>query len=511
MLSSGNGSRDDDNPFVNSLQCVVTATTSQDGEHTADAVLFKLPVHPDGDKKSSYTLDTQLVLEPQDIVHITVSSVDSLVMYVGGFQWYTSARSVEVSLRKTFDGPFEYLTTCRGLPGQPYPSSINRSIGIAQDNAERYNKAMCVIPGGPKPVYALRCTIKSVKADGVQLQPIHIGTLKITARLGQVAPMNSPLIPTNINMDATVSSIRVQPATQHSNSEPVSSTHPTEPNISSSSALTREDLGAAMASFSFLLRQSEDRILQALQKQEIERQESWKQFMYTWKRYSQEQQLQQQILWEKQGSTIQSLHKEIRKLRQEVQLLHSQQEQSQPRPPSETSLSKIDDETAVPIPVPVRRSESIEHQPSPVQLPVAISPQVRLMVESDKNLINGSVHHQLDSPSEESRVKEIPLSSIIQDLSEDIRNGKQLSIQVVSSSQKFNVGTLDKTDEAFHDGRYGVSCDSESPVRRSGALSDQVSTKNKTEHNLFHDFQEQNLCRDSQEQSHYESAQSSIS
>ena len=156
------------------------------------------------------------------------------IFYLGGFQLVSNARHCEVYLSDQ-EGKETYLMT---------------SKGISFDGD--YNKAVSVVPGGPRAITRLHVKLLSLRPmEGDTTARLQ--SFKVTARCPESSASSSgekttTTTTTNGNKTTTTAAPSI----------------PTSTYISPP-PLTQSDLGAAMASMSIMARSTENRIEQALQ------------------------------------------------------------------------------------------------------------------------------------------------------------------------------------------------------------------------------------------------------
>ena len=181
------------------------------------------------------------------------SSSDSKLVYVlGGFQLVCNAKHCEVYLTtETKDGNSnnnikeEYLMTAKGL-----------SFGKGT-NGEEWQKAVCVIPGGPRPVLGLRVKLLSLKPSGDTTAKVQ--SMKLTARMPETTTTTSALAQSSTDTSSS-SMPSGQGKARNATSPSGTAAAPAPPPASTqrSAPMTQADLGAAMASLSILARSTED-------------------------------------------------------------------------------------------------------------------------------------------------------------------------------------------------------------------------------------------------------------
>ena len=159
-----------------------------------------LPIRQDPDKKSVYWVDPPpsecgsyyyttatnpaeciLTRTPNSDAGATPSSEARSNMmdqqfYFGGFQLWSSASQVEVYYCRA-DGVatlYDYLTTVKGLKQPPPQSSAAHSSSNGKNESPQYYKAMCVVPGGPRPVTAVKLKLLvATTTTNIQLDQIR--------------------------------------------------------------------------------------------------------------------------------------------------------------------------------------------------------------------------------------------------------------------------------------------------------------------------------------------------
>jgi hypothetical protein len=208
-------------------------------------------------KKSSFLLETPTPTAPSIIVieNETPHSVD-IPFFFGGFQLVSTAKGVEIFLTDN-EGKETYLMTSKGIP-------YNK-----EDTSSLWHKAICVVPGGPRPISKLRMKLLSVSSGKVTA--VKLQSLKLTARIAEpmnpTGDSNSPRqqeISTEVAGKKTFGSPAASPSRSHQTSPGKPRQLPGSPG---SAPITQSDLGAAMAGLSFLARSTEKGIDEALKEQ----------------------------------------------------------------------------------------------------------------------------------------------------------------------------------------------------------------------------------------------------
>ena len=287
-----------------------------------------VPLRPDAQKKSVHWLDddssTYDVAEPAHCYFETITAAPSNVFLVGGFQLISTAKTIEVYLIDTKENE-AYLTTTRGIPHHQDDTDNNNTD--SSNSPKKYYKVVCVIPGGPRPVQQVH-----LKLLGLQQQPsCSVASLRLTARL--------PPPP-----KTTTAKQQAYPLFGASNPQP-----PTIPSAGGASAgfqgapgggaalLSSEDLGAAMAGVSFMVRSAEERIYQRL-----DRHQQQMQSMLVLQQ--QQMMLQLQQAQQQQLQVLQGLQQQVQQL---LVVQQQQQQQSQQETPPQEALEEGEEEKKV--------------------------------------------------------------------------------------------------------------------------------------------------------------------
>jgi hypothetical protein len=291
-----------------SLQC--TLVSDDDAE-----LCMVRPLRRDEQKKAVFWLDPpsenkhhfHSIAAP---AHCFLDSTDEQIFFLGGFQIVTNAKTIEVYLENGKEDDINknkdetYLTTTRGIPHKLQDCD-------GDDDTTIYYKFVCVIPGGPRAVRKVHLKMLSLAAKALVCR---IASVKLTARL----PETTVLDPSASNR-TDYSSPRATNPSNASNpglfpsaeqNWKISSPPPVNNNQNKTSdppPISSDDLGAAMAGVSFMMRSTEDRIYQrletlhvSLQQQmaaaTISQQESTRNFVLAQQQALVDQQQQQQKL-----------------------------------------------------------------------------------------------------------------------------------------------------------------------------------------------------------------------
>lgn len=206
------------------------------GEGGDPTKIWTSPFQPEDGKKSSFLLsESSTIPHPAsvDVRYVQPSSPteNPQIFFLGGFQLVANAKSFEIYLTEK-DGKESYLTTSKGI------------VQPKGENGEEWQKAVCVIPGGPRPILKLKIKLLSLKPTGSSQAKVR--SLKLTARLPEKA--------TTAKSNAPRSNAPTL----------LSPTEGVPPIGGSFNHITTDDLGAAMASMSILARSTESSIESSL-------------------------------------------------------------------------------------------------------------------------------------------------------------------------------------------------------------------------------------------------------
>lgn len=200
------------------------------------------------EKKSSFLMETRTPLEiPKSpsirVKHSKSSDTSEILFFLGGFQIVSNSRNIEISL-KDKDNKEEYLTTSKGIP-------------FEKGKSPDWYKAVCVIPGGPRPVKGLQLKLLSLKPNGETTAKVRM--LKLTARLPDISSTSESASPMEHSTQKGPMSASQLPGVVPRGPTGISVQSPVE-----STGITREDLGAAMTSLSIIARSTEAAMEQSL-------------------------------------------------------------------------------------------------------------------------------------------------------------------------------------------------------------------------------------------------------
>jgi hypothetical protein len=180
--------------------------------------------------------------------HLCVDAVynDRTVPFVlGGFEIVTNSRNIEIYVVSDADDTGNkketYLTTCRG---------IKVSSGDTDDQADKWYKALLVIPGGPRSMVKLRLKLLSVRPPRETKSLLHYMKLK-----GRLPDVQLEQLQQQQADTATQSTSHNHTHTQRKN-------HPQE---QQQQGLSVSDISAALAGVSMMVHGTEERITRALE------------------------------------------------------------------------------------------------------------------------------------------------------------------------------------------------------------------------------------------------------
>jgi len=211
------------------------------GEGGTDTRISSKTFQPDQGKKSSFLLEESFTITQP--AHLTIecfsaTSFDANIFVLGGFQLVSNAKQVEIYTTDQV-GKETYLMTSKGVQSEK------------GENGEEWKKAVCVVPGGPRPILGLKIKLSSLLPK--ESNEAMVKSLKLTARYQEVLPaMTQPKTPI-----VEVSNTGVAPTVPRTGSGlPSSGTV----NVPASSGITDADLRAAMGSLSIMARTTESAI-----------------------------------------------------------------------------------------------------------------------------------------------------------------------------------------------------------------------------------------------------------
>ena len=251
-------------PSTPRLTCDFISRTDGEAEQEQDGSVRKAFLFQETGKKSSYVLQQQQQQQQQqqedstgketkdsnDIAaqrgivdyysipkpsHIVIenASINS-TFFFGGFQIMCSAKNVEIYLTN-HEGKETYLMTCKAIP-------YKKDDVAAAVSTQKWYRAMCVVPGGPRSISKLR-----LKIVGSNSEHDRILYMKLTARLAENA---SPRKSEKVDQKAS-NHLKFAPPTTNT------------------TALTQSDLGSAMAGLSFMAREQEKNMTELVKEQSI--------------------------------------------------------------------------------------------------------------------------------------------------------------------------------------------------------------------------------------------------
>lgn len=233
------------------LQC--TALSGEDADK--NEILSGVPLQQETGKKSSFLFHPKEPLRIPKPSHLVIDYSASTssspkgsgqVYFLGGFQIVSNARHSEVYLTDK-NGKEEYLTTSKGIPFEKGTSEME------------WYKAVCVVPGGPRPILGLRIKLLSLKPANETTA--HVKTFKLTARV--------PETPTTVPTSEQASTRTTTEPNNNMNGGSSSTSMAASANSSTTTTpqaagITQADLGAVMASLSIMARTTESGIENAM-------------------------------------------------------------------------------------------------------------------------------------------------------------------------------------------------------------------------------------------------------
>jgi hypothetical protein len=353
-----------DSPSLPSTGLRCSLCSANENDETNKLELF---LRPDDTKKSVFWLDAppspSTTTDSDESVsasqshnvnapaHLYIDNIDlqSSIFFLGGFQLVSNAKTVEIYYTTTSTGTAknsteEYLTTSRGIPSQETPGSF-------------FFKVMCVVPGGPRPILRLHLKLLSLKPPSNTESPsiAKLVSLRLTARIpvpqaaAVAEPQSQPPPPT----------LQLQPAVAFSNTDTASNSTAASHMLASmmgttlpqqhqhqqqqqqhqqqqhqqqqqqSVGPTMEDVGAAMAGVSFMVRSTEDRLVETMQAGFSRMQAASQQSSQHVTRHLQVLQhtcTAQTALLEQQSATIQQQHIQLEQTSHALETVKQQQQ-----------------------------------------------------------------------------------------------------------------------------------------------------------------------------------------
>lgn len=239
------------------LNCTLRAVSQTSEVSNGIGESLHLPVRPDAEKKSVYWLDPPTATDA--VMHTIIGSygVTSYdcrlqqsnpgeVFYVGGFQLISNAKQVQVYLQRPGDNndsqKDSYLTTVKGIK-----TNVISNTGKQQ---QQLFKAMCVIPGGPRPVTAVRLELQSLLHDNDDVPQLNLYQIRWTLRMPKYG------------VESTNTSTRMTPVVPLQHPLGMTSSLPHQSSPSSSS--DESTVAAMSAGLAFAIQASEERILKQM-------------------------------------------------------------------------------------------------------------------------------------------------------------------------------------------------------------------------------------------------------
>ena len=219
----------------------------------------------------------------------------------GGLQLTSNAKAIEVYYTPPSATKETYLTTLKGIPANNSATTPDLL------------KALCAVPGGPRAVVSVRLKFLSLQPKGSST--FQLATFKWTARMATVPkpatstqsqPASQSMPPSAMPPSAPAFMRGPNPSgnvTSSMFSTTMSSTASTPPN---DTALTKDDVGAAMAGMSFALRSTEERLTAQLTKATTANQTMQQQLQIL-----SQQVVHQTQLLQYQGSLLQRQHEAL--------------------------------------------------------------------------------------------------------------------------------------------------------------------------------------------------------
>lgn len=230
---------------MTNLECTITFHVEDPNKSITSNCKTTFITRPDENKKSVYWLDEGPYEGEGDCLLLSASSKSTF--FLGGFQILSNAKMIEVYLT-TESSNDQYLMTCRGIP------------------SEGLFKILCVVPGGPRPVNAVRLKIFIPKNDAdSDSKVLHVRSAKFTARVPEHKTVSENIDNKRRTNDSTIPSLlsQVPPMPSPASNQSIDMGRR---DLGSSSLLTREDLGSALSAITFTARKTEDRVLEKIGK-----------------------------------------------------------------------------------------------------------------------------------------------------------------------------------------------------------------------------------------------------
>jgi hypothetical protein len=235
-------------PAAASLQCTLCSSAGENDETSNNNKLQLF--RPDETKKSVFwldapdpaTADSNSVKAP---AHCYIEHSQSTIFFLGGFQLVSNAKTVEIYTVSADNNKEDYLTTSRGIPSQETPGSF---------------KVMCVVPGGPRPIVRLHLKLLSLKQAPPSTESVSMAKLvsiKLTARIPAAQSAGPP--------QSAPQPSKTDTSTAPSLASMMNTTSTLPEQHQQAPGPTMDDVGAAMAGVSFMVRSTEDRLVETMQ------------------------------------------------------------------------------------------------------------------------------------------------------------------------------------------------------------------------------------------------------
>jgi len=185
------------------------------------------------------------------------------VFALGGFQLVSNAKNIEIYTER--DGRQTYLMTSRGIP-------------VAEPAGGCFFQTMCVVPGGPRPVDRVHLKLASLKkplvsgggsGGGDEETTAKLVWMKLTARIPKATPeaaAQASRAATTTATTTTTTAATTRPAFSAgalpANAAALAAMADSFPK--QTAAVNMDDIGAAMGGVSFMVRSTEERLVETL-------------------------------------------------------------------------------------------------------------------------------------------------------------------------------------------------------------------------------------------------------
>lgn len=248
-LQSEGGDGSDANPSGDDAAIGTTYLEQEKGKKSS--FLLESPAPTSGSQ--FYSIPAPCVVVIQGAGPIS-GDVPDVPFFLGGFQLVSTAKSVEVHLTDS-EGKESYLMTSKGIP-------VDKD-----DTAAEWHKAICVVPGGPRPISRLRVKLLCLRPADASVGKLR--SMKLTARIAEPPSPAEATAPAAAARGGEVASSTDASSLFGASSCTSASGSPIRPNSGrgkqlvmspGSAPITQSDLGAAMAGVSFLARSTEKEI-----------------------------------------------------------------------------------------------------------------------------------------------------------------------------------------------------------------------------------------------------------